>query len=119
MQNEFIVECGTEGGSWTLVGSQEASGWKFRVVRDEGTLLDFMDEEGREGFEPWEESIWVEGWEAALVLLDEYPWQVFRPVRVHRDLQGRFGRRCKIAATRIRTSTGCAGRRQGVAVQRL
>jgi hypothetical protein len=64
MQNEIIIECGTEGGLWTLVGSQGANGWKFRVIRDEGTLFDFVDEENREGLGSWEESIWVEGWEA-------------------------------------------------------
>jgi hypothetical protein len=92
MENEaeIIIECGTEGGSWTLVGSTGANGWRFRTARNEAALCDLLDEEDREGFEPWEESDWVEGWEAALALYDEYPWASFCPVRVHPDFAGRI-----------------------------
>jgi hypothetical protein len=87
---ETIIECGTEGGSWMLVGSQGTNGWRFRTTRNEAALYDLLDEADREeadreGFEPWEESDWVETWEAALALFDRYPWVSFYPLRVHPD----------------------------------
>jgi hypothetical protein len=95
MQNEIIIKCGVEGGSWVLLGSEGANGWRFRTTRNETALYDLLNEEDREeadraGFEPWEESDWVEGWEAALALFDGYPWASFYPLRVHPDFAGRI-----------------------------
>ncbi len=91
MQDETIIFCWVEGGSWTLVGRGSAlGGWRFRAIRDEGTFLDFMSEEDRPHFEPRHQSDWVEGWEAALALFDEHPWPVFRPLQVHPDFAERI-----------------------------
>jgi hypothetical protein len=37
---EIIIECGVEGGSWTLVGIKAANGWRFRTIRNEAALFD-------------------------------------------------------------------------------
>ena len=87
MQDETIIYCRVEGGSWTLVGTRGAlGGWRFRAIGDEGTFLDFMNED----FEPLHRSDWVEGWEAALALFDEHPWPVFQPLQIHPDFAGRI-----------------------------
>jgi hypothetical protein len=86
MKNEIIIHCGIEGGDWTLLGRRGArGGWRFHVIRDEGTLLDFMSAEDAADFEPRHETDWVVSWEAALALFDEHPWQRFCPVQVHPD----------------------------------
>ena len=91
IKNEIIIDCGVEGGAWTLLRRRGMrGGWRFRVIRDEGTLLDFMNEEDREGFELHHGTAWVIWWEAALALFDEYPWHTFCPVRVHPDFAGRI-----------------------------
>jgi hypothetical protein len=97
MQNEIIIECGVEGGSWTLVGRRgDRGGWRFRTTRNETALLDLMSEEDREeadlaGFEPYGETDWVVSWEAALALFDAQPWaSLFCPIRVHPDFAERI-----------------------------
>jgi hypothetical protein len=90
MQDEIIIHCGVEGGDWTLLGRRRRlGGWRFRAVRDEGTLLDLMSEEDRAGFEAYEETVWVLSFEAGLVLFDEHPWPAFYPLRVHPEFRER------------------------------
>jgi hypothetical protein len=101
MKNEIIISCGGDGGDWTLVGQQGPNGWQFRAVRNEAAIYDLMSDEDRVGFESYEKSAWIEGWEAALALYDKYPWATFfYPVTVHPEfavqiwtaVQDRFAR---------------------------
>jgi hypothetical protein len=86
MKTETIINCGVEGGDWTLIGSKGAEGgWRFRATRDESTLIEFMTDEDAADFEPRSETEWVDSWEAALKLFDKYRWHTFHPVRVHPD----------------------------------
>jgi hypothetical protein len=89
-ERELIIECGVDGGVWTLVGTKGPNDWCFRAVRDEGTLFDLMNEEDRADFESYHETEWVSAWEAALALFDKYPWHRFCPVRVHPDFARRI-----------------------------
>jgi hypothetical protein len=82
---EIIVEVLAEGGTLTLVGIKAANGWRFRLVRDESTLADLLSEEDRQGIEFRSESEWVDSWEAALDLLDNYPWHRLHALQVHPD----------------------------------
>ena len=90
MENEIILEAGTEGGLLILLGRQGTrGGWRFRTVTDEGTLLDLLNEEDLVDFEPRHETAWIISWEAALTLLDAHPWHLFCPLRVHPDFTER------------------------------
>jgi hypothetical protein len=91
MKNEIIIDCGVEGSAWTLLGRRGTrGGWRFRVIRNEGTLKDFIDAADWDCFEFHHETAWVVGWESALTLFDEYSWHTFYPVRVHPDFAGRI-----------------------------
>lgn len=136
MQDEIIIHCGVEGGDWTLLGRRRRlGGWRFRAVRDEGTLLDLMSEEDRAGFEAYEETVWVLSFEAGLVLFDEHPWPAFYPLGSIPSFESGYGRLWKrdyaVSLCFIRnaawgrrsctaiTGSGCAtGGRQGDGVQR-
>ena len=82
-KNEVILRVGTAGGSLTLVGTEAAHGWRFMMIRDESTLRDLLSEEDCVGLEFQSQSSWVDSWEAALALLDKYPWHLLYPLRVH------------------------------------
>ena len=85
--NELILEAGVEGGSLQLFGTRTAHGWLFRRITDEGTLHSLLAEEDRVGLESRQESDWVNSWEAALALLDEYLWHEFHPIVIHPDFR--------------------------------
>jgi exonuclease III len=80
-RSEVIVEVLAEGGSITLYGARSPNGWVFsRDVMDQTPeLLD----------EPWIEhsSTRVDSWEAALELLDDYPWHRLSPYKVHKEFR--------------------------------
>ncbi len=105
MKNEIIIDCGVEGGAWTLLGRRGTRGGRrFRVIRDEGAPEDFIDPADWDCFEFHHETAWVVGSEKAPTLFDEYSWHTFYPVRVHPDFAGGFGRRCKRDLMRLRTT---------------
>jgi hypothetical protein len=77
-----ILEILAEGGSLTLLGDRTSTGWRFRLVRNESTLADLLNEEDRAGLEVHYASDWLP-WDAALELLNEYPWHRLSPGQVH------------------------------------
>jgi hypothetical protein len=105
-----ILDAGFEGGSLTVLGIKSASGWRFRIATDEGTMFDLLSEEDRAGTTPSDyqhESDWVDGWEAALALLNERRhWHMMSADQVHPD----FGQRI-LAAVQERFSRDAARRR--------
>jgi hypothetical protein len=84
---EIIVKAGVDGGSITLLGAKTADNWRFRMATNESAFYDLLNEEDRpEEYrrEDWlRESGWVDSWDAALALLDKYPWHQFYPLEVH------------------------------------
>jgi hypothetical protein len=84
---EVILEALAEGGSLTLLGIKSGNGWRFRLVRDESTFADLLNEEDRQGIEFRGESAWVNSWEEALALLDEHRWYKLYAGLVHPDFK--------------------------------
>lgn len=75
--SEIVLRIAAEGGGITLIGIRKGGGWLFRRnVRD--WTPELIDEE-------WlaHESRSVDSWEAALDLLDQYPWHVLSPITIH------------------------------------
>jgi hypothetical protein len=80
---EVVVEVGTEGGSIALIGKRHGRGWTFsRSVND--WTPELIDEEPI-----FHRSAEVASWEAALRLLDKYPWQTLYPSKVHPEFRAR------------------------------
>jgi hypothetical protein len=77
-----ILQIYAEGGSLTLLGIRTANTWRCRLVRNESTLADLLNEEDRAGLEVHYASDWLP-WDAALELLNEYPWHRLSPGQVH------------------------------------
>jgi hypothetical protein len=86
-----VLEVGAEGGSLTLVGRPAATGeWQFARVVDDQTEALFGESGIAVSPPPALQSIdWVEGWEAALRLLDRYPWARLHPLEVHPEFAER------------------------------
>lgn len=79
--NEVILQVGAEGGSVTLYGVRTGKGWLFsRELIDQTALL--LDEP-----EIQHTSQFVDSWDAALGLMDRYPWQKLYPVKVHTEFK--------------------------------
>lgn len=87
---EVILEVGGEGWSKTLIGTRSESGWRFRIVTDEGTMYDFLADDDRPAeyrHEDWVHvSDWIETWDAALASLGRH-WHRFFPIKVHPDFK--------------------------------
>jgi hypothetical protein len=83
-QCEVVIEIGGEGGSITLYGLRTNHGWAFsrKVIDQTPELID----------EDWikSNSDCVHSWEAALQLLDRYPWPKLYPISVYPDFQERI-----------------------------
>jgi hypothetical protein len=81
---EVIIEVGAEGGSITLYGLPTDQGWVFsrKVIDQTPELID----------EDWikTNSDCFHSWEAALKLLDRYPWPKLYPISVHPDFRERI-----------------------------
>lgn len=78
---EIILHLAAEGGGLDLVGYRKGDGWVFRrSVRD--WTPELLDEE-------WigHESKTVDTWEAALDLLDQYPWHKLSPISIHPEFR--------------------------------
>ena len=78
---KVIVEIGADGGSITLFGVNSPRGWLYsRSVGD--WTPELIDEERIQ-----HDSNVVDSWEAALGLLDQYPWHRLSPQRVHPEFR--------------------------------
>ena len=75
--HEKIVEVGAEGGSITLFGVRTAHGWRFTRSVDES--IDDLSSRNR--------SEAVDSWDAALNLLDKYPWHKLDPLEIHPEFR--------------------------------
>jgi hypothetical protein len=103
-QAEIILDAGFEGGSLTMLGIRSDNGWRFQIAVDEGTTFDLLSDKDPAGMTPSDfrrKSDWVDGWEAALALLNERRhWHMMSADQVHPDfrqrmwaaVQGRFSR---------------------------
>jgi hypothetical protein len=80
-EKEVIVEIGAEGGSITLFGVRSPRGWLYSRSVDDWTP-ELIDEERIE-----HDSNVVDSWEAALGLLDQYPWHLLSPLNVHPEFR--------------------------------
>jgi hypothetical protein len=116
-EKEVIVEIGAEGGSITLLGIRRQRGWLRRQrgwlysisVDEDEWLLDEERIDAIAGHDAkvqanrtlarlralfrWaiekvrQDSNAVDTWEAALVLLDRYPWHLLWPLKVHSEFR--------------------------------
>ena len=75
-----LLKVGSEGGCIELLGVETDGAWRFRLATNEAALIELLDEEE---ICLATERPWVTTWEAALTLLDEYPWQHLYPLDVH------------------------------------
>jgi hypothetical protein len=80
-ESEVIVEIGVEFGSIALYGVRTERAWSFtlEVIDQTPELID----------EEWiqHKSAAVDSWEAALKLLDQYPWFRLHPIRIHPEFR--------------------------------
>ena len=88
--NEFevIIELGAEGGSLALHGIRTEQGWLFSRH-----LVDWTPELINEG-RIQGKSTCVDSWDAALCLLDQYPWYKLSPIVIHPTLRTESGSPC-------------------------
>jgi hypothetical protein len=78
---EVIIEVGAEGGSIALYGFRTERGWVFtRETLDQTPEL--IDEDWIKS-----NSARVDSWEAAVKLLDQYPWCKLYPVTIHPEFR--------------------------------
>jgi hypothetical protein len=81
-ESEVIIEIGADGGSVTLYGIRTKRGWCFsRETIDCGLVL--IDE----GPTIQHNTDIVDSWEAALELLDQYPWVTLYPISIHPEFR--------------------------------
>lgn len=80
-KSEIIVEIGAEGGSMALCRKQTERGWAFTMEVNDWTAELLGDEPMHKMSGP------VDSWEAAVELLDRYPWPKLFPVFVHPDFK--------------------------------
>jgi hypothetical protein len=80
-ENEVIIKLGAEGGSVVLYGFRTERGWSFAMEVTELQVTDDDDE--------WVQNrpSVVDTWEAALKLLDKYPWFKLYPISVHPEFR--------------------------------
>jgi hypothetical protein len=83
-EDEVVVEVGAEGGSILLIGTRRDRGWTFSRSVDESATYDLIGEKP-----VLHKSAEVDSWEAALRLLDRYPWQTLYPLKVHPEFRAR------------------------------
>jgi hypothetical protein len=80
-EREVIIELGAEGGSLALYGFRTEPGWSFTMEVIDWTpeLIDEDPVQKKSGV--------VDPWEAALELLDQYPWPKLSLISVHPDFE--------------------------------
>ena len=94
---ESLLSVGAEGGSLAIIGLKEADQtWRFKVIRDESTILGLLDEITREDVI---DELVFDTWEEALSNMDRYPWVTLFPIYVHDEYTIRIFR-----AVRARTT---------------
>jgi hypothetical protein len=82
-KSEVIIEVGAEGGSITLYGIRTERSWFFaRKVIEIDLTGELFDDERID-----KKSDAVDSWEAALKLLDQYPWSELYPISIHPDFR--------------------------------
>src|SRR6266851_9124039 len=79
---QVILQLGAEGGSVTLYGIETERGWLFYVSDWSPELI------GEERIQ--HKSPVVNSWEAAVALLDQYPWQRLSPLMVRPEFSERI-----------------------------
>jgi hypothetical protein len=85
-----VAKVGAAGGDVTLLGRKGPdAAWKFKRVTEDQTEMLFGEAETSMHVE----SEWVDGWEAALRLMDRYPWAMLHALEVHVD----FSERVRVA----------------------
>ncbi|WP_417539750.1 hypothetical protein [Marinobacter sp.] len=75
---QAILKVGSEGGSITLLGINTDGVWKYRLATNEAALHNELVDDVKTAERPW-----VDTWEEALQLLDQYPWHMLYPLGVH------------------------------------
>ena len=96
-KSEVILEVGAEGGAITLYGVRDPEGWRYSTSVIDQTPALLPDEFDEPGIR--KDSEVVNSWEAALRLIDRYPWHRLYPLTVHPEfcepvwaaVQNRFG----------------------------
>jgi hypothetical protein len=83
VKKKVIVEVGVEGGSIALLGVRDDEGWRYSLYFNDWTP-ELLDEEPIQ-----RQSDQVATWDAAIALLDRYPWRQFSPIRVHPEFRGK------------------------------
>ena len=99
-KSEVILEVGAEGGAITLYGVRDLDGWRYSTsVLDQtpSLLPDEFDEP-----EIRKDSEVVNSWEAALRLIDRYPWHRLSPLTVPPGVL-RTGMGCRTRQVRQRS----------------
>lgn len=83
-QTETIAEIVAEGGSLVIEGMSDAAGaWQFRVVSNESTLWDLLDEDP-----PAAEPVPWGSWEQAIARLNSFAgWPRFHPLQLHAEFR--------------------------------
>ena len=73
MGGEVVLEVGAEMGSITLYGWRHGDGWRYAISTVDHQTPMLLDEEV-DNAEVRPSSAKVNTWEAALHLMDRYPW---------------------------------------------
>jgi hypothetical protein len=74
---QVILQLGAEGGSITLYGMETERGWLFSRNVSDWTRIQHK-------------SPVVDSWDAAVDLLDQYPWQRLSPLMIHPEFSERI-----------------------------
>ena len=84
---QAILEIDAEGGSITILGSKSNGGiGRFCLEKNEAAIADLLSEEDLAGLGPEDfcnRSGFVDAFEEALKLIDQYPWHKMWPGTVH------------------------------------
>ena len=81
---EIVLQVGAEGGDLRIIRARDADDqWRFLVLRDETALEDLLDEEDREGLLFRDKSGELISFNAALKILNRYPWHRLLPLKIH------------------------------------
>ncbi len=86
-KNIVILEVGTEGGSITLLGKRQGDDWLFTIDMLDSSHL-FLDEDDGAG-ESINHQYIANSLEAALTLMDRWPWHRFHPITIHPEFSER------------------------------
>jgi hypothetical protein len=106
--SELVLGVGAELGSIELLGTRAARGWLFHTsIKDQSIWL--LNEEDRGDLVSQHASEWVDSWEAALALLDKYPWHRLHPLAVHPEFKQKIWAAVQERFQKERRSVGGQG----------